>query len=243
MDSSDILKEVAAQVSTCERCTLHLSRKNSVPGEGPANSQVMFIGEGPGFYENEQGRPFVGQAGKLLDELLAKAGLIRHTVFIANVVKCRPPGNRDPLPEELTACGEYLERQINAINPKVIVTLGRFSMARFLPLAKISDVHGQSVWVRGRLIVPMYHPAAALHQPTLRPSLERDFAKLPEYIQQAERSTPAAAPAAPTITASVQAELPIAAPVQPELPISTPIEPELPLSQPDEETPTQLTLF
>ncbi|HWQ45853.1 MAG TPA: uracil-DNA glycosylase [Longilinea sp.] len=226
MDSSEILKEVAVQVSACTRCSLHLSRKNSVPGEGPANAQVMFIGEGPGFYENEQGRPFVGQAGKLLDELLGKAGLVRHTVFIANVVKCRPPGNRDPLPEELTACGEYLERQINAINPKVIVTLGRFSMARFLPMAKISDVHGQSMWVRGRLIVPMYHPAAALHQPTLRPSLERDFAKLPEYILQADK----AAPTAPVPAA--------AEPVS-----STPVQVELPTAPPDEESPTQLTLF
>jgi len=145
----------------------------------------MFIGEGPGFHENEQGRPFVGAAGKFLEELLAKIGMKRSEVFITNVVKCRPPANRDPLPEELEACSDYLERQILAINPKVIVTLGRYSMARFLPNAKISDVHGQAMRVRGRLIVPMYHPAAALHQGSLKPVVERDFALLPELIARA----------------------------------------------------------
>jgi DNA polymerase len=164
---------------------LHHSRKNAVPGEGPANAAIMFIGEGPGFHENEQGRPFVGAAGKLLDELLAKIGMKRAEVFIANVVKCRPPNNRDPLPDELDACGEYLERQIQAINPRVIVTLGRYSMARFMPNARISEVHGQAARIRGRLIVPMYHPAAALHQGSLRPALERDFALLPGLIARA----------------------------------------------------------
>lgn len=186
MNSSDILQEIAQQVIVCQKCTLHHSRKNGVPGEGPSDAQIMLIGEGPGFYENEQGRPFVGAAGKFLEELLGKVNLKREQVFIANVVKCRPPGNRDPLPEELAACGDYLERQIQAINPRIIVTLGRYSMARFLPNAKISDIHGQSAWVRGRLIVPMYHPAAALHQPSLRPALEKDFARLPEYVKTAK---------------------------------------------------------
>ena len=154
----------------------------AVPGEGPANASIMFIGEGPGFHENEQGRPFVGAAGRFLEELLASIGMERTQVFIANVVKCRPPGNRDPLPEELEACSDYLERQIQAVNPKVIVTLGRFSMARYFPNAKISDVHGQAMRVRGRLVVPMYHPAAALHQGSLKPVVERDFALLPELI-------------------------------------------------------------
>jgi DNA polymerase len=180
--SNDILRQVAQEVSVCQKCVLYHSRKNAVPGEGPADADIMFIGEGPGFHENEQGRPFVGAAGRFLEELLAKIGMQRTEVFITNVVKCRPPGNRDPMPEELDACDDYLERQINAINPKVIVTLGRFSMARFLPNAKISAVHGQSMHVRGRLIVPMYHPAAALHQGSLRPVIERDFAQLPELI-------------------------------------------------------------
>jgi len=185
LNSNEVLEQVAKEVSVCTRCILHYSRKNAVPGEGPPHARIMFIGEGPGFHENEQGRPFVGAAGRFLDELLARIGMQRSEVFITNVVKCRPPGNRDPLPEELEACSEYLERQIQAINPKVIVTLGRYSMAHFLPNAKISDVHGQAVRVRGRLIVPMYHPAAALHQASLKPIVERDFALLPELIAKA----------------------------------------------------------
>ena len=175
MRAEEILKQVAQEASVCQKCDLHFSRKNAVPGEGPANAEIMFIGEGPGFYENEQGRPFVGAAGKFLDELLSKIGMKRAQVFVANVVKCRPPGNRDPLPDELEACGDYLERQIQAINPQVIVTLGRYSMSRFLPNAKISNVHGQSMQIKGRLVVPMFHPAAALHQPSLRPLVEQDL--------------------------------------------------------------------
>ncbi len=189
MDQPDeVLKKVAVEVSVCQRCQLSYSRKKAVPGEGPANAEVMFIGEGPGFYENEQGRPFVGAAGKFLDELLQRAGLRRETVFITNVVKCRPPGNRDPLPEELAACNEYLERQIQAINPLVIVTLGRYSMARFLPNVRISDVHGKARWLDGCLIVHMFHPAAALHQPSLKGAVVEDFSKLAGYIQQARQN-------------------------------------------------------
>jgi len=121
----------------------------------------------------------------LLEELLHKIGKDRTQVFITNVVKCRPPQNRDPLPEELQACADYLNRQIEAINPKLIITLGRYSMAKFLPNVKISDVHGQSFWVRGRLIAPMYHPAAALHQPSLQAQVEKDFLRIPEFIMQA----------------------------------------------------------
>jgi DNA polymerase len=189
MDAGKILQEIAGQVAVCEKCELHFSRKKAVPGEGPAHAEILLIGEGPGFYENEQGRPFVGQAGKFLDELLAKAGLKREEVFITNVVKCRPPGNRDPQPEELLACAGYLDRQIEAIAPRLIVTLGRFSMAKFVPNAKISEVHGQAVWVRGRLVVAMYHPAAALHQPSLKATVEADFAHLPEFVKMAKSKT------------------------------------------------------
>jgi len=206
--AAEILAEISRQVSICEKWALHYSRKHAVPGEGPADSEVMFIGEGPGFYENEQGRPFVGAAGKFLDELLAACGMLREKVFITNVVKCRPPGNRDPLPEELAACGDYLDRQIEAINPKVIVTLGRFSMARFMPLAKIGEVHGQASWVRGRLIVPMYHPAAALHQPSLKPTLEKDFTRLPGYIEQARHAQPEIKPASDETPVSPQEDEP-----------------------------------
>jgi uracil-DNA glycosylase family 4 len=120
------LAQISGEVSVCQRCMLHHSRKNAVPGEGPVDTEIMFIGEGPGFHENEQGRPFVGAAGKYLEELLTKINMKREDVFIGNVVKCRPPNNRDPLPDELAACSDYLERQIQVINPKVIVTLGRY---------------------------------------------------------------------------------------------------------------------
>jgi uracil-DNA glycosylase family 4 len=187
--SEQVMQQVAAEVAVCTRCMLHHSRKRSVPGEGPVDAQIMFIGEGPGFHENEQGRPFVGAAGKFLEELLASIGMRREQVFIGNVVKCRPPNNRDPLPDELAACSGYLDRQIQALNPKVIVTLGRYSMGRFLPNAKISEVHGRSFQIKGRLIVPMFHPAAALHQPSLKPSVERDFASLPELIASASAAS------------------------------------------------------
>lgn len=185
MNAVEELNQVAEQVSVCTRCTLQHSRKHAVPGEGPANAEIMFIGEGPGFHENEQGRPFVGAAGKVLDDLLAKINLKRSDVFIGNVVKCRPPGNRDPLPEELAACSEYLERQIQAINPKVVVTLGRYSLAHFIPNVKIGDVHGQARQVKGRLVVAMYHPAAGLHQRSLMSTIEEDFKRIPELIAKA----------------------------------------------------------
>lgn len=193
MNAEAVLKEIAEQTSVCTRCKLHYSRRNAVPGAGNPNSTLMFIGEGPGFHENQQGLPFVGAAGSFLDELLDEAGLKREDVFITNVVKCRPPGNRDPQPEELEACKPYLERQITAINPDVIVTLGRFSMGHFINNGKISSIHGRSFWSNGRMIVPMYHPAAALHQPSLRSVVVEDFQKLPGMIkeaQEARRSNP-----------------------------------------------------
>lgn len=183
--AEEVLRQVGQEVAVCKKCILHHSRKRAVPGEGPGNARIMFIGEGPGFHENEQGRPFVGAAGKFLDELLASIKMHRSEVFITNVVKCRPPGNRDPQLEELEACGNYLERQIQAINPAVIVTLGRYSMARFLPHARISDIHGQAKIINGRTIVAMYHPAAALHQNKLRSTIEADFKRLPDLVSSA----------------------------------------------------------
>jgi uracil-DNA glycosylase family 4 len=183
------LERIAEEIRNCIACRLHMGRKNAVPGEGPVDSHLMFIGEGPGFHENEQGRPFVGAAGNFLEELLTKIGYSREQVFIGNVVKCRPPGNRDPQADEIEACSVFLDRQIQLINPKVIVTLGRFSMARFFPKARISSIHGQAKWVQGRLIVSMYHPAAALHQPSLREVVERDFARLPQYVLQAQEQS------------------------------------------------------
>ncbi len=186
MSPEEVLAQIEEQVQTCTKCDLHYSRKHGVAGEGPSDAEIMFIGEGPGFHENEQGKPFVGAAGQFLDELLEHIGMDRKDVFIGNVVKCRPPGNRDPKPEELAACDLYLERQIQAINPKVIVTLGRYSMGKFIHNAKISEIHGQAMKVKGCLILPMYHPAAALHQPSLRPIVEADFELLPDLIASAE---------------------------------------------------------
>jgi DNA polymerase len=185
LEPLELLQKIATETRQCTKCELQFSRKNAVPGAGPHDAEIMFIGEGPGFHENEQGLPFVGAAGKFLDELLEGIGIRRDQVFITNVVKCRPPSNRDPMAEELSACNGYLERQIQAINPKVIVTLGRFSMQKYLPNAKISQAHGQGLRVKGRLVVPFYHPAAALHQPSLRSAVEADFAKLPEWIKKA----------------------------------------------------------
>ena len=189
MTPEEILQQIHEEIQTCTKCGLQFSRKHGVSGAGPADADIMIIGEGPGFHENETGIPFVGGSGRFLDELLEGIGMKRENVFIGNVVKCRPPGNRDPHTDELAACDSYLERQIAAINPKVIVTLGRFSMAKFLPNAKISEVHGQASKVKGRLIVAMYHPAAALHQRSLRPILEADFAKLPALIAQADQAS------------------------------------------------------
>ncbi len=156
MSAEETLKQIAGEVAVCTNCILHKTRKKSVPGEGPANSEIMFIGEGPGMNENEQGRPFVGAAGNFLNQLLAQAGLKRETVWIGNVVKCRPPENRDPQPDELAACNTYLERQIEAIDPRIIVTLGRFSMGKFMPGAKISAIHGQMRKIGNRFVIAMY---------------------------------------------------------------------------------------
>ncbi len=180
------LEQLEEAVHSCTLCSLHQGRTQAVPGEGPLSADIMFIGEGPGFHEDRQGRPFVGAAGKFLEELLASIGMTREQVFIANVVKCRPPGNRDPLPDELSACEPYLERQIQLIKPRVIVTLGRFSMYRYFPGASISKIHGQPKRVGNTLVVPMFHPAAALHQPKWRPLVEADFKKLPGLITEAE---------------------------------------------------------
>jgi len=192
-EETDNLEKIAKEVSACEKCKLYPTRKKAVPGDGPANAKIMFIGEGPGFHENEQGRPFVGAAGKFLSDLLASIGMKREEVFITNVVKCRPPQNRDPEVDELKACNAYLERQIALINPKVIVTLGRFSMEKFFPGSKVSAIHGQARTIGGRLVVAMFHPAAALHQPQYKSLIEQDFKKLPEYIAKVE-AVQAAAP-------------------------------------------------
>jgi len=176
------LTDLYAEIAHCQRCDLAKSRKQTVPGEGPANAILMFVGEAPGYHENQQGRPFVGAAGQFLEELLASIGMTREQVYIANVIKCRPPSNRDPQADELAACQPYLMRQIELIDPRLIVTLGRFSMAHFLGKQSISRIHGQPQWKDGRLIFPIFHPAAALHQPKYRSAIEQDFVKIPDLL-------------------------------------------------------------
>ena len=165
-----------------------------MPGEGPDDAEVIFVGEAPGFHEDQQGRPFVGAAGEFLEELLGSIGLTREDVFITNVIKCRPPGNRDPLPQEICACQPYLDRQIELIQPTVVVTLGRFSMARAFPKARISRVHGQPRKIDGIVYYPMYHPAAALHRPSLRTTVEADMRRIPDIVERAPQMAESEAP-------------------------------------------------
>jgi len=185
VDALTEMNKLYDEVRVCSRCELSGSRTNAVPGAGPVPAEIMFIGEGPGFHEDREGIPFVGAAGKFLDELLASAGIERKDVYIANVVKCRPPNNRDPKPEEIEACRSYLERQIELLKPLIIVTLGRHSMTRYFPRASISRIHGQTKRQGGIVYMPMFHPAAALHQPKYRSLIEEDFQKLPALLEEA----------------------------------------------------------
>jgi DNA polymerase len=181
---TDSLEQVAAEVKACRRCPLAGGRRNAVPGEGPANARIMFIGEGPGFHEDAQGRPFVGASGQYLEELLGEIGLKRSQVYIANVIKCRPPGNRDPEPAELTACRDYLDRQIALIQPSVIVTLGRFSMQRYFPGESITRIHGRPRRVGNVYYYPMFHPAAALRNPAWRQEMSKDIQRIPQLLAE-----------------------------------------------------------
>ncbi|NPV08371.1 MAG: uracil-DNA glycosylase [Anaerolineae bacterium] len=181
----DDLSAVHRQIMSCTWCDLSRSRTLAVPGAGDPEARVMFVGEGPGFHEDRQGLPFVGAAGRLLDQLLEGIGLDRSEVFITNIVKCRPPGNRDPLPHEIEACRPYLVKQVELIDCEIIVTLGRLAMAQFLgPGLSISRVHGQARRRDGRLVIPMLHPAAALRQERYRQDLELDFAVLKRALDE-----------------------------------------------------------
>ena len=181
------LTDLYEQVRNCTLCSLAQGRTRAVPGEGPETAMVMFIGEAPGFHEDKSGRPFVGAAGRFLEELLADIDMQRQDVYIANVIKCRPPGNRAPTPVELEACKPYLDRQIALIKPRVVVTLGRFSMARYFPGSKISTIHGKPRKIDGVLYYPMYHPAAALHQPSLRTAVVEDMKRIPQLIAEIDQ--------------------------------------------------------
>ena len=179
------LSELYTEIARCEDCELSRHRSRVVPGEGAEDADLLFSGEAPGWSEAQQGRPCVGPAGHFLDELLLSIGLRREDVYIANVVKCRPPSNRDPLPSEMRACRKWLDRQIELIRPKVIVTLGRYSLAQFLPGDAIGKVHGKARIKDGIIYFAMYHPAAALHQQSLRQVITEDMLKIPPLLAQA----------------------------------------------------------
>jgi len=189
------LAELNEQIARCPDCELSRTRTHAVPGEGRPDADIVFIGEGPGYYEDQQARPFVGPAGQFLEQLLASIGLRREDVYIGNVIKCRAPENRDPLPQEINACCKWLDRQLEIIRPTVVATLGRYSMNRYFPGQSISRIHGQPRRLGDAVVVPMYHPAAALHQGSLRRTIEEDFKKLPAILEQARKEeVEAAAP-------------------------------------------------
>jgi uracil-DNA glycosylase family 4 len=195
------LEAIAEEISVCTRCRLHEGRTRAVPGEGDADTEVVFVGEGPGFNEDREGRPFVGRAGGLLVQLLASIGWRREDVYITNVVKCRPPGNRDPQPDEIAACAPYLQRQLTVLDPAVVVTLGRYSMATFMPGVRIGQVHGTSqpidpaTGARDALAFAMYHPAAALRTAAVERESYEDIARVPEVLVRARRRRQASAAA------------------------------------------------
>lgn len=180
------LRELYEEIAHCQRCEIARDRTQAVPGEGAEDAEVMFIGEAPGWHEDQQGRPFVGPAGQFLNQLLASIDLKRQQVYITNVIKTRPPANRDPLPQEILNCRSWLERQIELIRPKIIVTLGRYSMALFFPGKSIGKIHGTAEKRDGIIYYAMYHPAAALHQQSLRQTIEADMRKIPELLAQAK---------------------------------------------------------
>ncbi|MFO7323823.1 MAG: uracil-DNA glycosylase [Chloroflexota bacterium] len=183
-DNAATLAKIAQEIQVCRLCRLYQSATKAVPGAGNPKAELLFIGEGPGFYEDKSGLPFVGQSGKYLEQLLAMIGLTRDDVFITNVVKHRPPENRDPLPDEIAACKNYLDRQIEIIDPLVIATLGRHSMSRYFPNGKITKIHGVPKYDEYRAYYPLFHPAAVLRNPSWQQDMEQDFRRLPEVLEK-----------------------------------------------------------
>ncbi len=181
------LSQLYQEIERCQDCELAKHRTRVVPGEGAENASLFFIGEAPGWHEDQQGRPFVGPAGQFLEQLLASISLKREQVYIANVIKCRPPGNRDPLPNEIQSCQKWLDRQIEIVHPKMIITLGRYSLARYFPGENISKVHGKARKDNNVILYAMYHPAAALHQGSLRKTIEADMLQIPTILAQAKK--------------------------------------------------------
>jgi uracil-DNA glycosylase family 4 len=269
VERQQALEAIAAEVRVCTRCRLHVTRTRAVPGEGDPETEVVFVGEGPGFNEDRGGRPFIGRAGDLLVKLLASIGWRREEVFITNIVKCRPPDNRDPQPDEIAACAPYLHRQLEVLDPAVIVTLGRHSMARFMPGARISSAHGTvrpadpETGAQEALVFAMYHPAAALRTPAIETESYADIAGVPMALIDARRRRDAARTAQATAAlATVESAQPAAVvevetvsvelvDAPPPVPASEPAaassadqpsHPPLPSATADDPTP-QLTLF
>ena len=249
------LEEIAAEVRVCTNCRLHQTRTKAVPGEGDPDTEVVFVGEGPGFNEDREGRPFIGRAGDLLVKLLASIGWRREDVFITNVVKCRPPDNRDPQPDEIAACAPYLRRQLEVLDPAVVVTLGRFSMGTFMPGARISQAHGTvrpvdpATGASAALVFAMYHPAAALRTPAIERESYADIAAVPAALIDSRRRREAAAAPPPVASDAVPAT-PDEAATEPAIPATEPVTMTAPDPDPalsptpaaDDPTP-QLTLF
>jgi uracil-DNA glycosylase family 4 len=241
------LEAIAAEVRACTRCRLHGGRTKAVPGEGHPSTEVVFVGEGPGMNEDREGQPFVGRAGDLLVQLLASIGWQRDDVFITNIVKCRPPENRDPEPDEVAACGPFLRRQLEVLDPSLVVTLGRHSMARFMPGTTISRAHGTvrpadpATGLRAALVFAMYHPAAALRTTAIEQASYADMALVPAALDdaRARRAAPAPAPAEPDAPGAAAGSSP--SPAQRPAPQA----PAAPLDHPGPDSPAadQLTLF
>ncbi|MFN8527905.1 MAG: uracil-DNA glycosylase [Anaerolineae bacterium] len=183
-DQAAVMEQIAAQVRACTLCDLYKTRTHAVPGAGDIHAEIMFIGEGPGFYEDQKGLPFVGRSGDYLEKMLAVIGYTRDQVFITNVVKCRPPENRDPLPDEMAACRPYLDTQESTLNPLLIATLGRFSMGRYFPGGKITQLHGKPKFENNRAYLPLFHPAAVLRNPGLEPQMEAAFKLIPSILEK-----------------------------------------------------------
>jgi len=198
MDNSEKLEQLAQQIAECQKCPLYKTATNSVPGGPNPNAEIIFVGEAPGYHEDQRGIPFCGAAGNLLDKLLETIALKRESVFITNILKHRPPNNRDPLPDEITACTLFLKQQLLAIEPKVIVTLGRFAMNYFIPNVYISKVHGQAkkiTWEGIELtLIPMFHPAAGLRNGQVLTQIKEDFLKIPEIIKNGQKAEEIAPP-------------------------------------------------
>ena len=237
------LEVIADEVRACTDCRLHQGRTRAVPGEGDPDTEVVFVGEGPGFNEDRLGRPFVGRAGDLLVKLLAAIGWRREEVFITNVVKCRPPDNRDPEPDEIAACSKYLRRQLEILDPAIVVTLGRHSMARFMPGVRISQAHGTvrpvdpATGARAALVYAMYHPAAALRAPAIERESYDDIRGVPAALIDARRRREA-----PSVEAPEARELLDSLPAESEPSESTSVSTPMPSTGTDDATP-QLTLF